>query len=98
MGELTGAVGADVEEYDYVVVFEPHAVVGAGGDRDGAQELVSFAVVVALLDISGGAGMGGVVVGGEGVVSLLDALPAVVAVHGEVAAGEASNAGRTGGG
>ncbi len=91
-GDLSDAVGAVVEADDGVVGGD-EADWGAGGvgAGEGLDELVGDAVVVAFADAGDGVGVAaaGWVSGDHGAEGLGFLLPAVVAVHGVVAAADA---------
>ncbi len=92
-GGFAGAVGAEIEE-DHGVVVADHAARdgwfsrrGFGGDYGGDDEFVGDAFFVAGAD--GGDGIGEFRVGfavDHGAIGFFDAVPAIVAVHGVVAA------------
>ena len=85
-GDLTGTVGAEVEEDHGVALGYAAALAGHGG----YHELVGHALGVAVgHHLSGGALHAFAVY--EGSVGLLHAIPAVVAVHGVVTAGDGSD-------
>ena len=86
-GHLTGAVGAEVHEDDGVAVLHTATLAGDAGQN----ELVGLVIGVGCLD--GLLRVGGVVALAvdEGSVSLLLAVPVVVAVHGVVTAGDAGD-------
>ncbi len=88
-GDLAGAVGAEVEVDADVFIADLADGLACGVDDDeGNEELVGDAVVVVLLDAGDGVGVGaafGFAVD-HGVEGLELALPALVAVHGVVAA------------
>ena len=91
-GDLAGAVAAEVEEQHRVAVLDEGRALDAGG-RD---ELVADGVGVGrlvVIGLHGGGGRGGFRGrgAGEGVVGGLHAFPAVVAVHGPEAAGDAGD-------
>src|SRR5208283_1376417 len=93
VGDLAGAVGAEIVEDDRIVVADDadrrSSWPGAAGDYDGLHKFVGDALFVALLE--GGdriVGFGFRFAVDEGAIGEFDALPAVVAVHGVVAANE----------
>src|SRR6266700_4990624 len=88
-GDLTGAVGAEVEVEAYVFIADrSDRLAGSVDHNEGNEELVGDAVVVVFLNardwIEVGATLG--LAGDHGVEGLALALPALVAVHGVVAA------------
>ena len=80
--DLAGAVGAVVEEDDRIVVGD-HAVLVAD---DGLDEFVRHAVFIALLNGMNGVGILHALAVDERVIGVLEAVPALVAVHRVVAA------------
>ena len=80
--DLAGAVGAVVEEDDRIVVGD-HAVLVAD---DGLDEFVRHAVFIALLDGVDGIAVLHALAVDERVIGVLEAVPALVAVHRVVAA------------
>ncbi len=85
-GYLAGAVGAEVEEDEAVAVLHPAHRDAPVHDHAGQNELVGHPIGVALPDGGLGAREGGPLAGDHGAVCLLDAVPAVVTVHGVVTA------------
>src|SRR6202043_3463209 len=93
VGDLAGAVGPEIVEDDRVVVANQahgrRGWSGATGNYDRLDEFLGEVVLVALLQRGNGiAGFGFRLAVGEGLVGELDALPAVVAIHGVIAADE----------
>src|SRR5271168_712770 len=93
VGHLAGAVGAEVEEDDGVVIVNQadggRGCAGAFRYHDGLDEFVGDVLLVAALQR--GEGIGGARFGfavDEGAIGEFDALPAIVAVHGVIAADE----------
>ena len=87
-GQLAGAVGAEVHEHHGVTVFDTYRLANAGG----LDELVALAALVGgdqAVHRVVGAVLGLAV--DDQLVGLLHAVPAVVAVHGEVAADQAGD-------
>ena len=93
-GQLFGAVVAVVEEDYGVVLCDETFALGERGIVDRLYEFVGNAVGIALLNSSGHVGGLGAGAGSQQVVGLLDALPALVAVHGVVAAYDRGDAAR----
>src|SRR6266481_51957 len=92
VGDLAGAVGAEIVEDDRVVIAnQAHGGGGAGaaGDYDGLDEFIGDVLFVALLQRGDGiVGFGFRFAVDEGAVGEFDALPAVVTVHRVIAADE----------
>ena len=81
-GDLPGPVGAEVEEDDGVVVPD----LGVLGAHHGLHKLVRHTGVIGLLDRLSGVGLEGPFAAGDGVIGALHPVPALVPVHGVVAA------------
>jgi hypothetical protein len=95
--KLARAVAAVVVEDDGVAVADGSGGFGRGGDDAGGDELIAGhvgfgGVVVVVLDGLDGGGEAWGVGEDEGAVGLFDARPAVVAVHGVVAAADGGDA------
>ena len=94
-GDLASAVGTEVEEDDGIVVANEAARSSAVrfGDDDRLDEFVGGAAFVALAQRGGGfGGMLRRVAVDDCAISFLDSLPAIIAIHGEIAAGKRGNA------
>ena len=94
-GEFFGAVAAIVVEDDGIVVgdYSDSCAVGVALDYGGGDEFVAGhvgfgGVGVIMLDGGFGGGEFGAVGEGDGAIRFFDALPAIVAVHGPVSAGD----------
>ena len=91
-GDLARTVAAEVEEQHGVAVLDERRALDAGGRDEFVADGVGVGrlVVIGLHGLGGRGGLGG---GGasEGVVGGLHAFPAVVAVHGPEAAGDAGD-------
>ena len=87
-GDLSGAVGAEVEEDDAVALFHQRHGLAARNDVGGEDELVRHILFIRLLDGCRGVFRLDAVAEGEHLVCLDDALPAVVSVHGVVPAAD----------
>ncbi len=89
MAQLAGTVGAEVHEHHGVAVFHFHRLADGGG----LDELIALATRVGGFQaFLGGGGVEFGLAVDDQVVGLGHAVPAVVAVHGEVAADQAGDA------
>src|SRR5690606_38846145 len=87
-GQFAGAVGAEIHEDHRIAVFHT----GRGADGGGLDELVALlARIGGVQALHGGGGVEVALALDDQVVGLLDAVPAVVTVHGEVAANQAGD-------
>src|ERR1700680_186216 len=87
MTQLPGAVGTEVEEDDRVTVLDATAL-AAIEDRGGRHELVGDSVRVLPLDVGHRVDGGPVTCTGDDLVGAGDAVPAPIAVHREIPAGD----------
>ena len=87
-GDLSGAVGAEVEEDDAVALFHQRHGLAARHDVGGEDELVRHILFIRLFNGCRGVFRLDAVAEGEHLVCLDHALPAVVSVHGVVSAAD----------
>ena len=87
VGQLARPVGPEVEEDHGVPIDDPHRLLPLGADADRRQELVGDPDLVLRADVGDGIGRACLAGAGDDLVGPLDAVPALVTIHGVVAAG-----------